>query len=328
MAHVEKYPESKLLPSAEQQKAAAMQISRSKARERCPDFRFKRHKLDLSRLRVRRYLVEDSSSYGNVKDADEANSIEGRTSMDNISVVDVKLPRYSGQDGGEDNSSHTECDSVNTMREVDDEGPSGTPDVHWNGKPIIRHDMTQPMLSMRELTTLGLGGKAGPYHPPLEEKPKDGLATTMNNAMRNDIDKAFSTDKAKLIAEANKADIALDGVEVYYRVGDHYVLENKSAMSRRSDFDEESLSLGRQRVKVKLKRHRGALGLDKFHFSRKNKLTLESKTTKRERRIERHGKKALKASLSQVQAIVDKIKEEEDAKAEAQRREMHRQGQM
>ena len=79
---------------------------------------------------------------------------------------------------------------------------------------------------------------------------------------------------------------------------------------------------------MKLKRHRGALGLDKFHFSRKNKLTLESKTTKRERRIERHGKKALKASLSQVQAIVDKIKEEEDAKAEAQRREMHRQGQM
>ena len=144
--------------------------------------------------------------------------------------------------------------------------------------------------------------------------------------MRNDIDIAFSTDKAKIIADANAADIALDAVEVYHRVGDNYVLENKSAMSRRSDFEEDSLSLGRQKVTVKLKRHRGALGLDKFHFSRKNKLSLESKTTKRERRIERQGQKALKNSLNQVQALVDKIKEEEDAKAEARRREMHRQG--
>ena len=105
-------------------------------------------------------------------------------------------------------------------------------------------------------------------------------------------------------------------------------MENKSAMSRRSDFDEESLSLSRQKVNIKMKRHRGALGLDKFHLSRKNKLSLESKTTKRERRIERHGNKALKETLNQVEALVNKIKEEEDAKADAQRREMHRQGQM
>ena len=132
------------------------------------------------------------------------------------------------------------------------------------------------MLSMKELTTLGLGGKAGPHHPRLDEKPKDGLAAKMNNEMRSDIDRAFSTDKAKLIAEANKADVALDAIEVYHRVGDHYVIENKSAMSRRSDFDEESLPLGRQKVTVRLKRHRGALGLNKFHFSRKNKPSLES----------------------------------------------------
>ncbi len=316
------YPETKLLPTAEQLEAAAAQSSKSQARKDYPDFKFKRHKVDLSRLRVRRYFVEEGSTRDDRREIEDG-SLAGNSSIGDVSVVNVKLPRYASHNSG-DGDLLGHADESATARTGDDS--TALPQVHWNGKPIIRHDITKPMLSMKELTTMGLGGKAGPHHPRLDEKPKDGLAAKMNNEMRNDIDMAFSTDKAKLIAEANKADVALDAIEVYHRVGDHYVIENKSAMSRRSDFDEESLSLGRQKVTVRLKRHRGALGLNKFHFSRKNKPSLESKTTKRERRIERHGKKALQESLNQVQALVDKIKEEEDIKADAQRREMHRQG--
>ncbi len=323
------YPETKLLPSAEQLKVAAAQMSRSKARMDYPDFKFRRHKIDMSRLRVRKYFLEDgggSPGGGSEYYVDgDGSSIGGKSSLTNVSVVDVKLPRYSSTKHGDHGSvvSGMGPDDVTAASSTSEDS---LPQLHWNGKPIIRHNMAKPMLSMKELTTLGLGGKAGPYHPGVEEKPKDGLAAKLNNGMRNDIDIAFSTDKAKIIADANVADVALDAVEVYHRVGDLYVLENKSAMSRRSDFEEDSLSLGRQKVAVKLKRHRGALGLDKFHFSRKNKLSLESKSTKRERRIERQGQKELKNSLNQVEALVDKIKEEEDAKAEEKRREMHRQG--
>ena len=100
----------------------------------------------------------------------------------------------------------------------------------------------------------------------------------------------------------------LDGIEVYRKVGDHYVLENRSAMSRRSDFEEDSLSLGRQKVKIKLKRHRGALGLDKFKMSRRNKLSLESKATKRERATDRHTKKQMDAKIASVANMVELIK--------------------
>ena len=333
------YPETKLLPTAEQLKAAAAQSSRAKARIDYPDFKFRRDKLDMSRLRVRRYLINDSGD-GSVSIDEDGSSIIGDAviGLDGgsvaASVVDVKLPRYStgksqanGSLAGDGTILSGGTPNPNPNLDDDDSAiATSLPKVHWNGKPVITHDMSKPMLSMQELTTMGLGGKAGPYHPPADAKPTDGSATKINNEMTSGIDIAFNTDRARLIAEANKADVALDGIEVYHRVGDHYVLENKSAMSRRSDFEEDSLSLSRQKVRVKLRRHRGALGLDRFHLSRKNKCSLESKATKRERRIERAGKKALKESLAQVQTLVNKIKEEEDAKAEAKRREMHRQG--
>ena len=51
------FPETTLLPTAEQIKAMEAKMSRAKARSHLPAFDFKRNRLDMSRMRVRRFLV-------------------------------------------------------------------------------------------------------------------------------------------------------------------------------------------------------------------------------------------------------------------------------
>lgn len=319
------FPETTLLPTAEQIKAMEAKKSRAKARAHLPAFDFRRNRLDMSRLRVRRFLVEDGG--GSVDDAMDANSSVAASLADGsvvTSIVDVKLSRYN--DSGKKLKGE-DCGDGEGSTVVSDLQSTASPAMRFDGKPHIIHDMSKPMLSMKELTTMGLGGKAGPKHDADEGAHVAAKGVRDHNArFQDDLDKTFNTDRAKVVAEANKEGIVLDGIEVYRKVGDHYVLENKSAMSRRSDFEEDSLSQSRQKVSVKLKRHRGALGLDRFKMSGRNKLSLESKATKRERAVERRTKKQMVAKIAGVAKMVQDIKEEQDRLLYERQREAHRQG--
>ena len=84
--------------------------------------------------------------------------------------------------------------------------------------------------------------------------------------------------------------------------------------------------MGRQKIKVKMKRHRGALGLDKFKISNRMNLSLESKTTKRDRAVERHAKKQMAIKLKGVRKMVDQLKREQDKLTYERQREAHRKG--
>lgn len=316
------FPETSLLPTAAQIKAMEAKMSRAKARSHLPAFDFKRDKLDMGRLRVRRFLVENGSLDDNNGDA--VSSVAGSLADGSIvtSVVDVKLPRYSEgkkqkrtQGDGEESSVISDLESTDS------------PKLRFDGKPHIIHDMSKPMMSMKELTTMGVGGKAGPKHESGRGEYVDVEEIRKHNAgFQGDLDTTFHTDRHQLVAEANKEGVTLDGIEVYRKVGDHYVLENKSAMSRRSAFEEDSLSMGRQRIQVKMKRHRGALGMDKFKMSSRNKLSLESKATKRERAVHRHTKKQMDAKIKGVHKMVEEIKKEQDKLTHERHREAHRQG--
>ena len=107
------FPDTTLLPWAEQIKAMEAKMSRAKARSHLPAFDFKRNRLDMSRMRVRRFLVEEG---GSVDDALDANSSVAGSLADGsviTSVVDVKLPRYNedkkgkGSGEGEDGEGST-----------------------------------------------------------------------------------------------------------------------------------------------------------------------------------------------------------------------------
>lgn len=317
------FPETTLLPTAEQIKAMEAKMSRAKARSHLPAFDFKRNRLDMSRMRVRRFLVEEG---GSVNDALDANSSVAGSLADGsviTSVVDVKLPRYNEDKKGKGGGEGEDGEGSTVISDLE----SVEPGLRFDGKPHIIHDMTKPMMTMKELTTMGLGGKAGPTHEEGAGAHIHAAGIREHNAgFQDNLDKAFDTNRAQLVSDANKEGVVLDGIEVYRKVGDHYVLENRSAMSRRSDFEEDSLSLGRQKVKIKLKRHRGALGLDKFKMSRRNKLSLESKATKRERATDRRTKKQMDAKIAGVAKMVEEIKHEQDRLTYERQREAHRQG--
>jgi hypothetical protein len=316
------YPESSLMPSAEDLRAMEAKKSSAKARKNLPSFEFKRNKLDMSRMRVRRVVIEGA------EEGDESLA-GGESVLGSVvtSIVDMKMSRYEDRSLKTTGDNATAADGASVISDLDSTAPAAQ--LLHGGKPIIVHDMNAPIMTMKELTTLGLGGKAGPYHPRGNEGFQDATKVQQANAgFKSEIDNTFDTNRAGLVDEANQRNVVLDAVEVYRKAGDHYVLENKSAMSRRSDFEEDSLSLGRQKVRVKLKRHRGALGLDKFKMSSRkgNKLNLESISTKRERAVDRSTEKQLQAKIKGVNDMVEEIKAQQDALAYERQREANRNG--
>ena len=112
--------------------------------------------------------------------------------------------------------------------------------------------------------------------------------------------------------------------------GDLYHDETRTMVARRDLFDEHSITSQRQHVRVKLSRHRGALGMDKTRISKTDKRThmfsLESSKSKARRAQKLQVGRMMKSKLKEVAGMMANLKAEDDA-AEAERTaERFRQG--
>jgi len=225
-----------------------------------------------------------------------------------------------------------------------------------------------PMIPMRILLTMGTGGKyadrigvenaspgrggesisTGVTHAVITDRPNRGhvqrpvkeardpllgldkVETKVDNAMyMNDIDKTFNTLKKQLIDEADNNNIELTDEQVQ-AAGDLYKGETRTMVAQRQLFEEDSLPSTRQRVRVKMSRHRGVLKLDNKHLSRSNRNTrdfgLESSKTSEARREKMHNKKLLKIKMASVRKTMLDMKIEEEQAAHERERERNREG--
>ncbi len=156
-----------------------------------------------------------------------------------------------------------------------------------------------------------------------EEAGDDTLLEDNNNEFLNDIDKTFGTNKSILVNEANKNRNKLTINDVY-ACGDEYCYEGQTALSHREDMLENSIPSSRQQIKIKFRRHRKALGLDKLHISSKRDVVMESRETARNRRIGKSAAAAMRRSLREVSKQIREMKQKEDEMIYLTQREMAR----
>ncbi len=316
------YPQTALLPSKADFEATELLASKAKKRENKPIIRLKKAALNLSRLPVTLATADPII----IRNEEKKLMTKMKKGIINRREYD-RLMKALQEDTYFAAANSFENDSISSSDEDEKQAKKSlTPD-----KKALISSITEPLIPMKTLTTMGSGG-AKDYEKkskPMESELEGRRKINTNDAYRNDIDVKFNTEKNQLIDHANKKNIKLCDDDIF-NVRDIYTPDTKSMYAKRGLLAEYSMSDNRQRVSIKMERHRGAKKLDNKHISsthlRLKDFSLESSRSKATRKITLAGKRELKERIAKTSKMMKDMEDEADAAAKERERERFRQG--
>ena len=331
-SHVERfYPQTELLPSKAEMEAEELKHSKAKQKEGRPIVKLKKSAINLSRIPVT--LATNDPIIIRREEAKLMKKLQkgkiGRMEFDGLTK---KLHDDTFFSEARERS-RKKTDSI-----LDGESLGGK-QVHESmhesvheSKPSLISSITEPFIAMNTLTTMGNGGvfvKKKKTTTTGESSTPSKKAVLTNDGYLNDIDVKFNTMKNQLVDHANENNIKLTEEDIF-NVGDTWTPDTKTIYAQRGLNGEYSMSDNRQKVSVKMERHRGAKKLDNKHISTSHRslkdFALESSRTKSQRIISLNGKRELKESLAKSKNFLASMKEEAEVAAKERERERFRRG--